>query len=427
MEQPPSKRAHVGSMPPEMKQVIEKALQELGQVEYNLRKHRKGPGPVRPKTLPPEALVHQKTEEIRQGSANRIHYMCSNEACPGPIRHDKWHTHVIAATSDHHLQEDPAAVLERSCDFAPDVGWCNKDDRMERVVTFMEMRHFLSLARQYDETELAKKLTEANRFYVRLTNMVRNHDPTSRTFLKHYAQHYKPRPAQQQDADVEGELAELLVNIVFARNTMSKEIVQLCEEGKLPWLRLEGGRISEDSKNAVDEVFLSLNGKVFFQNVQPMKDRSKAPRRGWSEFASELVGFAGKARALARVWHEGGDTSVAQISAEIRKISGFGGKGFRMKEIVLDLAEATSESYPAVRDQLVDFGVVGPGPRRALNFVNNRRWFDNERDKSPECENMCPRSITNLQNSLSPHACAGTLVSCANSGSSYTPVTPTTS
>ena len=71
-----------------------------------------------------------------------------------------------------------------------------------------------------------------------------------------------------------------------------------------------------------------------------MKDRSKAPRRGWSEFVSELVAFAQKARGLARLWHEGGDTSVAQISAEIRKISGFGGKGFRMKEIVLDLAEA---------------------------------------------------------------------------------------
>ncbi len=38
------------------------------------------------------------------------------------------------------------------------------------------------------------------------------------------------------------------------------------------------------------------------------------------------------------------------------------------KEIVLDLAEATKYQYPAVQEQLFDFGVVGPGPRRALNW-----------------------------------------------------------
>ena len=36
----------------------------------------------------------------------------------------------------------------------------------------MEQRHYLALARQHGESELAKKITEANRFYVRLTNMV---------------------------------------------------------------------------------------------------------------------------------------------------------------------------------------------------------------------------------------------------------------
>ena len=58
--------------------------------------------------------------------------------------------------------------------------------------------------------------------------------------------------------------------------------------------------------------------------------------------------------------------------------------GFRMKEILLDLAEVTAGERPEIDEQLVDFGVVGPGPRRALNFVNNRRWFDNEYDRSPQ-------------------------------------------
>ena len=38
------------------------------------------------------------------------------------------------------------------------------------------------------------------------------------------------------------------------------------------------------------------------------------------------------------------------------------------QEIVLDLAAATLDRYPAVDEQLFDFGVVGPGPRRALNW-----------------------------------------------------------
>ena len=57
-----------------------------------------------------------------------------------------------------------------------------------------------------------------------------------------------------------------------------------------------------------------------------------------------------------------------------------------MKEIVLDLAEVSQTA--SIDNQLVDFGVVGPGPRRTLNFLSNRRWFDNEFDRSPAAEAM---------------------------------------
>ena len=59
-----------------------------------------------------------------------------------------------------------------------------------------------------------------------------------------------------------------------------------------------------------------------------------------------------------------------------------------MKEIVIDLAEMTRAEHPGIEEELLDFGVVGPGPRRALNFINNRRWFDNEQDRSPAAEEM---------------------------------------
>ena len=142
--------------------------------------------------------------------------------------------------------------------------------------------------------------------------------------LKSYAAHY--------DSGSNASLVNLLVNIVFARNTMSAEVIKICEQGQFPWLEVENGILTEASKKAADEVFLKLDGRVFFRNVEPMKSRSKAPRRGWGELVSELVAFARRAMDLARNWQ--GEHGVQAIAREIRMVSGFGGKGFRMKETV---------------------------------------------------------------------------------------------
>ena len=80
---------------------------------------------------------------------------------------------------------------------------------------------------------------------------------------------------------------------------------------------------------------------------------------------SELVAFAKKAHELAALWR--GPNAVENIAGAIRRISGFGGKGFRCKELILDLAEATN--MPDIQDQLVEFAVVGTGPRRVVSCV----------------------------------------------------------
>ena len=33
----------------------------------------------------------------------------------------------------------------------------------------------------------------------------------------------------------------------------------------------------------------------------------------------------------------------------------------------------SKNEFPGIENELADFGVVGPGPRRTLNFMNNRR------------------------------------------------------
>ena len=90
---------------------------------------------------------------------------------------------------------------------------------MQRVVTFMEQRHYLALARMHGGTDLAKRITTANHFHARLTNMIRSMDPTTKIFLKHYEEHYK---SGNMD-----DLANLIFNIVWLRNSMSKEVVKM--------------------------------------------------------------------------------------------------------------------------------------------------------------------------------------------------------
>ena len=70
------------------------------------------------------------------------------------------------------------------------------------------------------------------------------------------------------------------------------------------------------------------------------------------------------------------------------------------EEIVLDMAMVTHAEYPGIEEELLDFGVVGPGPRRALNFINNRRWFDNEQDRSPAAENMYVQELREFRDYL---------------------------
>ena len=150
--------------------------------------------------------------------------------------------------------------------------------------------------------------------------MIRERDPTSKILMTHYRANYTNGSTAA--------LADLIVNIALLRNTMSREIVKLCELGKMPWLKIEGGRLTEASKRAVDEVFLTLGGKVFFTSVEPMKSRSKCPRRGWGELVSELITFAKRAEGMAYLW-AAGENAVENIAAAIRKVPGFGGKGFR--------------------------------------------------------------------------------------------------
>ena len=56
-----------GTMPEDLRDKIEKSLRDIGEVDYRKRSHH-GAGPVKPRVLPPEDLVHEKSKTIRKGT-----------------------------------------------------------------------------------------------------------------------------------------------------------------------------------------------------------------------------------------------------------------------------------------------------------------------------------------------------------------------
>ena len=87
-EQGDAKRARA-ALPAALREEIERALTAIGEVEHFKKSHKKGAGPVPSRCLPPEDLVHEKSETIRRGQTGRVHFMCSNAKCQDPIRNDR--------------------------------------------------------------------------------------------------------------------------------------------------------------------------------------------------------------------------------------------------------------------------------------------------------------------------------------------------
>ena len=106
-----AKRARVeGTMPPDLRDKIEKSLEALGQVEQKKRSHKKK-GPVQPKTRPVEDLEHKKTETVRTGQTSRVHYRCSNPQCKEPIRNDKSADGASQRPNNRQASDGEAVIL----------------------------------------------------------------------------------------------------------------------------------------------------------------------------------------------------------------------------------------------------------------------------------------------------------------------------
>ena len=114
---------------------------------------------------------------------------------------------------------------------------------------------------------MQKEIAEQMHFNIRPTGMVRTGAPTSKVALQHYGQHCT--------GDDSG-LAELILNIVFVRHTMSVKVIASMEQQVLPWLRIKDQALTDESVDELALYWLRVRGDFFFKFVNPMKARAKA-------------------------------------------------------------------------------------------------------------------------------------------------------
>ena len=83
---------------------------------------------------------------------------------------------------------------------------------------------------------------------------------------------------------------------------------------------------------------------------------------GWEELLQDIVIMAASGRTIAEAYlAEGCQQPATAFSDHVKCCPGFAGKGFRMKEILLDLAEMTKQRVPLIDNSLLSWHVRMPG------------------------------------------------------------------
>ena len=261
-------------------------LESLDAVVFNRRPHRT----TLVRDHSGDGVVHEKIcEEKRTGKDGRTRMIsrCSHPDCADRVfRGSKeFENHVEKTMGDLCHQESPDAVLWRSGNFAPQEPFDTKPKRRRRVLDFIEARHALSVARQHEDEALQEAIKEKMRFHIRLTNIFREADPTSRLLFQHYRRHF----TDATDGVSTAHILELVVNVAFCFGTMGLHAVRMLQEGTWPWLRVEEGKITQESQDAMTAVYVRCGPGVFFQHVQPMQGRARLKTQGWLMLVAEMA------------------------------------------------------------------------------------------------------------------------------------------
>ncbi len=193
---------------------------------------------------------------------------------------------------------------------------------------------------------------------------------------QHYAAHLRP---QLEAASVRCEqiLAELLINVALVRNTLSTAVRVSLRDGKFPWLRLDGTRIV----NLTELHMFSWRCRlaIFGTHVNPMRKHSESPELGYVNLLQDLTAFAERAaQIMSSFW---GLRDPQKLLDTLMTISGYGGTGFRAKELLCDILDNVgmfikdADELAVVLRRYEHVAVIGVGLVKAAQRAQSvRNW-----------------------------------------------------
>ena len=174
-------------------------------------------------------------------------------------------------------------------------------------------------------------------------------------------------------------VAEFLVNVVLVRNTLSVHVRDALADGTFVWLSLRQGQIANMAD--LDAFFARTGGHIFGAFVNPMRRRAEQPKHGYCDLCQDLHLWSAAAGRLTQQFLKSLD--VGALLRDMRLIPGFGGSGFRSKEILCDFVEHADLFLPETDLQTVQTDyrgvlVIGVGPCRTVNYLFNLPFLLNE-------------------------------------------------
>jgi hypothetical protein len=165
----------------------------------------------------------------------------------------------------------------------------------------------------------------------------------------------------------------LVVNVALVRATLSLPVRKALVTNTFVWLDVSvEGQIPNLSQ--LDEFAASVSGNLFGTYVNPQRTRSMHKEIGYQELIGELVRLAAVVLQLASLLLE--SVSIRDFMCKLMRVGGYGGTGFRAKEILMDLMDnlqlwCHDDTGAKLLSQYSSCSVIGIGPCRTVNWLLN--------------------------------------------------------
>ena len=210
-----------------------------------------------------------------------------------------------------------------------------------------------------------------------MTARSRQNTPVTQNAYKHYAAHLRGQ------AQAERCCAELLVNAVLVRGTLSVPVRNALAAGTFPFLRVgvdSEGCTEIINLNDLDKFVWQSGGDMFGTFIEPQ--RSRRTQLGdaglWALYA-DVINAASVAEAIAKDFCE--QLCPTKFLHDIRKkVKGYDGTGFRTKEVLVDILDNShlfldEAAQKKVHADYKFIAVMGVGPQRACNWLFNKPFL----------------------------------------------------